>query len=56
MNMTNILHQLIDVGNCMGAVDSVHMYDTNFLSVDGKTSDGKQFSITINIKGEEKDA
>ena len=56
MNITPILHQLIDIGIEMGAVDGVHMYDTNFLSVDGKTDDGKKFSITIHIKEEEKDA
>ena len=56
MSLTNVLHQLIDIGNEMGAVESVHMYDTNFMSIDGKTNDGKKFSITINIKEEEKDA
>ena len=55
MNITPILHQLIDIGYAMGTVNCVHMYDTDFLTIDGKTYDGKKFSITINIKEEEKD-
>ena len=55
MNLTIILHQLIDIGYAMGDVEGVHMYDTNFLTIDGKTNEGKKFSINIHIKEEEKD-
>ena len=55
MNMTDVLHQLIDIGNCMGSVECVHMYDTDFLSVEGKTNEGKKFSLTVHVKEEEKD-
>lgn len=54
MNMTNALHQLIDIGNCMGSVEGVHMYDKDFLSVEGKTNEGKKFSLTVHVKEEEK--
>ena len=54
--MTKALHELIYIGNEMGFVECVHMYDTHFMSVEGKTIDGKKFSITINIQEEEKDA
>ena len=56
MNITVILHQLIDIGITMGTVDCVHMYDTDFLAVEGRTDGGKKFSITLHIKEEEKDA
>ena len=56
MNITHILHQLIDIGIVMGAVDGVHMYDKDFMSVEGRTDDGKKFSITLHIKEEEKNA
>ena len=56
MNMTPILHQLIDVGNAMGAVECVHMYSKDFLTVEGKTRDDKKFSLTIHIEEEEKNA
>ena len=56
MKLTNILHRLVDIGNAMGAVDSVHMYDTSFLTIEGKTHGGKNFSITIRIKEEEENA
>ena len=55
MNTTIILHQLIDIGIQMGTVDCVHMYDIDFLSVEGRTGDGKKFSLTLHIKEEEKD-
>ena len=55
MNITPVLHQLIDIGNQLGTVESVHMYDTDFLSVDGKTKEGKKYSLTIHIKEEEND-
>ncbi len=53
MNITLMLHQLIDIGNQMGDVDSVHMYDTSFMSVEGKTTEGKKFTLTIQVKEEE---
>ena len=56
MNMTYVLHHLIDVGNEMGNVESVHMYDTDFLSVEGKTNEGNSFSLTIHIKEEKENA
>ena len=56
MNTTIILHQLIDIGMQMGAVDCVHMYDTDFLAVEGRTDVGKKFSITLRLEEEEKNA
>ena len=55
MNATIILHQLIDIGIQMGAVDCVHMYDADFLTVEGRTDKGKKFSITLRFEEEEKD-
>ena len=55
MNMTFVLHQMIDIGKCIGVVEAVHMYDKDLLTIDGKTNDGKKFSITINIKEDETD-
>ena len=53
MNMTCVLHTMIDVSQMVGAVGCVHMYSKNFFTIEGKTEDGKEFSLTLHIKEEE---
>ena len=51
-----VLHFMIDLASMVGTVIGVHMYSNNFVTVEGKTEDGKPFSVTLHIKEEEKDA
>ena len=53
--MSNILHQLIFIGENVGTVDCVHYYSKDFITLEGTTNDGKKYTITLNIKEEEKD-
>ena len=52
--MVNIFSNLIHIGKCVGAVTSANMYNEEFMTIEGKTEDGKKFSITLVIKEEEK--
>lgn len=53
--MSDILCRLIGLGNEVGTVVTAMMYDSGFMTVEGKTHDGKNFSITMNVKEEEND-
>lgn len=53
--MSDVLCRLIGLGNEIGTVTSAMMYDNGFMTVDGKTNEGKSFSITLNVKEEETD-
>ena len=54
--MSDILCRLIGLGNKVGTVITAMMYDNGFMTVEGTTKDGKQFSITLRVKEEDKNA
>lgn len=54
--MSEILRNLVMVGDYIGIVVSAMMYESGFMTVDGKTKDGKKFTITLSIKEEEENA
>lgn len=54
MNVTTF-SKLMAVGLECGTVTAAKMYDHGFMTIDGKTNDGKKFSITLSIKEEETD-
>lgn len=54
--MSDILCRLIGLGNEIGTVTSAMMHDSNYLSVDGVTADGKEFNFSLYFKEEKKDA
>ena len=53
--MNTILKDLLEFADRMGVVDSMNCYDNGYMTVDGKTHDGKKFSITLHFEEEEKD-
>lgn len=53
--MSDILCRLIGLCNEVGTVTSAMMYDNGFITIDGKTNDGKKFSITMSVMEEDKD-
>ena len=54
--MNTILKNLLEFADRIGVVVDMHCYENGFLTVDGKTRDGKKFDITLHIKEEEEDA
>lgn len=53
--MNNNLFYLLEFAGRIGTINQMLCYDSGFCSVEGKTSDGKKFDITLHIKEEEKD-
>ena len=52
--MSGILQKLIEIGITVGEITGVHMYDNDFITIEGVAHEGKKFSLTLNIKEEEK--
>lgn len=52
--MIGIFQKLVEVGTTTGTVTSAHMYENNFISIEGVDHDGKEFSLSLHIKEEEK--
>ena len=50
----DVFEKLIYIGNCVGNITRANMYNSEFMTVEGKTKDGKKFSVTLSIKEEEK--
>lgn len=50
--MVGILQKLIEVGNTLGTLADVHMYDNDFINIEGTTFEGKKFSLSLHIKEE----
>lgn len=49
------LRLCMDLAEKLGTVTEAHLYSGEFITVDGNThSDGKPFTITMNLKEEEK--
>ena len=47
--------KLLAVAAEAGTVTSAMLYKSGFITIDGKTEEGKDFSITMSIKEEEND-
>ena len=50
-----ILRTSMELAEKMGAIKDAHMYNNNFISVDGTSGDGTKFSITVKVEEEEQD-
>jgi len=46
-NAKNLFDVLLRVADTVGNIESAHLYSADFIRVDGKTSEGKPFSITF---------
>lgn len=51
--MCEIFEALIHLAVGVGQVTCAMMYDNGFMTVEGVTTDGKKFSVTLSIKGED---
>ena len=48
------LRLCMDLAERIGTVTEAHMYCSEFITVEGQTHNGKKFTITMNMKEEEK--
>ena len=53
MFTASTLRLCMELAERVGKVTSAHMYNENFIAVEGTTNDGKAFSITMNAKEEQ---
>ena len=47
--------KLLAVAGEAGSVTSADLYDNGFIHIEGKTKEGKTFTISMSVKEEEKD-
>lgn len=52
--MIGIYRQLVNTACLLGVVKQAHLYESGFVAIEGKTYEGKDFSLTLSIKEEEK--
>ena len=52
--MSGIFMKLIEVGIKLGTLSEAHMYDSNFFTIEGVTHEGNKFTLTMNIKEDNK--
>lgn len=50
--MVEIFEALIHLAGGVGTVTSANMFDSDYMTADGVTADGKKFTITLNIREE----
>ena len=53
--MSEIFEALLHLAGGVGKVSNATMYESGFMTVDGKTAEGKKYSITLSIKEENED-
>ena len=50
-----MLRASMELAEKMGAIQDAHLYERNYITVDGETIDGKKFTITVRMEEEYKD-
>ena len=53
--MSGIFQKLMEIGITVGTITAAHLYDNDFISIEGVSHEGKKFSITLHIMEEEKE-
>lgn len=48
--MSGIFQSLMEVGIKIGTVTDAHLYENNFINIEGVSHEGNKFSLTLNIK------
>ena len=54
IEISDVFLALTNIGKSLGTVTSAHLYDSNFISIEGVTREGKEISLSLHIKKEEK--
>ena len=50
--MSEIFEALLHLAGGVGKVSNAMMYENGFMTVEGKTAEGKKYSLTLSIKEE----
>lgn len=50
--MSGIFQKLMELGLTLGTVTSAHMYDDDYMVVEGVAHEGEKFSLNLHIKEE----
>ena len=53
--MTENFQKLIEIGTNLGCITNAHLYHNDFITIEGKTAEGKEFSLSLHIKEEKND-
>ena len=48
--MSGIFQSLMEVGIKVGTVTSAHLYENNFITIEGVSHEGNKFSLTLHIE------
>ena len=56
MSNADMLVEMIRLAEQFGNVEQIHQYADGYSHIDGKTKAGKQFTLSLSVKEEEKDA
>lgn len=54
MSNADIMVEVIRLAEQIGNVEDAHLYPNDYISVDGKTRDGKVFYINVSLREGEK--
>lgn len=52
--MSDIFQKLMKIGCTIGTITNAHLYDNDFITIEGVNNEGKKFSITLHTLEEEK--
>lgn len=53
--MSGIFQKLMEIGTKVGNITDAHLYNNDFINIEGVTAEGKKFSLSLHIMEEEKD-
>lgn len=53
--MSEHFQKMIEIGTKLGAITDAHMYHNDFITIEGKTAEGKEFSLSLHIEEEKND-
>ena len=53
--MSEIFQNLLNIGLKLGTVTNAHLYDNDFIAIEGVTTEGKKFILNLHIAEEEKE-
>lgn len=56
MSNADIMVEMVRLAEQIGKVKAAHMYSNDYISIDGKTKDGKSFNMNLTMEEEKKDA
>lgn len=53
--MSGIFNILLEIGIKLGTVTSAHLYENNFITIEGVSHEGHKFNLNMHLEEEKKD-